>query len=114
MQRFLSLALSFAASFTLISATAATAAPATGAYAAKPAAAAAGRMVIRDTIWQCGDAGCASAMQSKSRAALVCSSLVKEVGALNSFRAGDTEFDADALAKCNARASTSSAQVAQN
>lgn len=80
---------------------------ATGAayYAAKPAAApSATRFVVRDTLWKCSDAGCASAIKGSSRPAFICESLVKEVGALASFRAGSEEFGAEALAKCNAKA----------
>ena len=76
-----------------------------GYYAATPVTApAARRLVVRDTLWQCGDAGCAASAKGNSRPAIVCQSLVKEVGALASFRAGAEAFDADALAKCNARA----------
>jgi len=34
----------------------------------------------------------------------MCELVVREVGTLNSFSANGTAFDADALAKCNARA----------
>ena len=74
-------------------------------YAAKPVAAApVNQLVVRDTLWKCTEAGCASAIKGSSRAAFICTSLVKELGALASFRAGTEEFDADALAKCNAKA----------
>ena len=74
-------------------------------YAAKPVTTATtSRMVVRDTLWKCSDAGCASAIKGSSRAAFICESLVKEVGALASFRAGTDEFGAEALAKCNAKA----------
>ncbi len=69
--------------------------------AAKPAAA---KLVLRDTIWSCGDAGCAAASQSSSRPAIVCEILVKEVGALRSFSAGGQPLTAEQLEKCNARA----------
>lgn len=114
MHRFLSLLFSVAASLTLLTATGASAAPANGFYAAKPAAVAAGKMIIRDTVWNCGDAGCASTMRSDSRPALVCASLVKKIGAVESFRAGDTEFGAEDLAKCNAKATNGAAALARN
>src|SRR5262245_39381126 len=105
MYRFASLLASAAASVLLLSATAASAQPDGAFYTAKPVAAStASSLVVRDTIWKCGADGCASATRGKSRAAFVCESLVKEVGQISSFRAGAQEFDAEALAKCNAKA----------
>jgi hypothetical protein len=69
--------------------------------AVKPAAA---KIVLRDTIWSCGDAGCASSSKSNSRPAIVCEVLVKQVGALRSFSAGGEPLSAQQLEKCNARA----------
>jgi hypothetical protein len=66
---------------------------------AKPAAA---KLVLRDTIWNCGDGGCAAA-RSNSRPAIVCAVLVKKVGALRSFSVGGTSLSAEDLEKCNAR-----------
>jgi len=77
----------------------------TGYYAATPVAPpAAAKLVVRDTLWKCGEAGCAASAKSNSRAAIVCQALAGRVGALTAFRAGAEEFDAAALAKCNARA----------
>ncbi len=105
MLRLSSLIASAAGSVLLLGATAASAQPASVFYSAKPvAASAATKLVVRDTVWKCGDGGCVSTSRGKSRAAFVCESLVKEVGQIESFRAGAEEFDADALAKCNAKA----------
>jgi len=105
MFRFASLLASAAASLLLLSATAASAQPGGAFYAAKPVTAStAGSLVVRDTIWKCDANGCASTTKGKSRAAFVCESLVKEIGQVASFRAGTEDFDADALAKCNAKA----------
>lgn len=106
MYRFASLTVSVAASILLLSATAASAQPNGNFYSAKPVAATAakGSLVVRDTIWKCDGNGCASATRGKSRPAFVCESLVKEVGQIATFRAGAEEFDAEALAKCNAKA----------
>jgi hypothetical protein len=105
MIRLSSLAVSVAASVLLLGATAASAQPSSAFYAAKPAAAAnAARLVVRDTLWMCGGAGCSSNSKGGSRPAIVCESLAREVGTLESFRAGDVTFDAAALAKCNAKA----------
>ena len=76
-----------------------------GYYTATPVAApAAVKLVVRDTLWKCGEAGCAASAKSNSRPAIVCQALAGKVGALAAFRAGTEEFDAAALAKCNARA----------
>ena len=68
---------------------------------AKPAAA---KLAVRDTLWRCGDAGCAATQASASRPAIVCALLVSEVGTLRSFSAGGQPLSAEALAKCNSRA----------
>jgi hypothetical protein len=73
-------------------------------YAAKPASAPAGRVVVRDLLWNCSAAGCVANNKGGSRATLVCESLVKQVGKLEAFRAGDQTFDAAALERCNAKA----------
>ena len=89
----------------LLTATASNATSGGAYYAAKPATtSSAARFVVRDTLWKCSDAGCASAIKGNSRPAFICESLVKEVGALTTFRAGAEEFSAEALAKCNAKA----------
>lgn len=100
----LSLAAAFATSFTLLGPTTAEAAPG-GYYKAKPVAAAVdSRLIVRDAPWRCDANGCVSSVKAASRAAHMCESLVKKIGAVTSFRAGDAEFAADELAKCNARA----------
>jgi hypothetical protein len=73
-------------------------------YRAEPARAPAEtKIVLRDTIWNCTDQGCA-APKSNSRPAIVCALLVKEVGQLRSFSVGGEAMPADQLEKCNARA----------
>ena len=61
------------------------------------------KFALRDTLWKCGDAGCAAAAGS-SRPAVVCAVLAREVGTLRSFSFKGEELSADELAKCNARA----------
>lgn len=78
--------------------------PASAYYAAKPLSAPAGRVVVRDLLWNCSASGCVANSKGGSRAALVCESLVKQVGKVEAFRAGDQNFDAAALEKCNAKA----------
>jgi len=75
-----------------------------GYYSATPVAAPAKASVVtRSTVWHCGDGSCV-ASKATSRDAIMCELVVREVGTLTSFSAGGTAFDADALAKCNARA----------
>jgi hypothetical protein len=61
------------------------------------------RLVVRDTVFRCGGAGCV-APRGSSRPELVCSALAREVGGLASFSAGGRAFDAAALEACNRRA----------
>lgn len=68
--------------------------------AAKPSQA---KLIVRDIIWFCGDAGC-SAAKNGSRPAIVCGSLVKEVGRLQSFNVAGAPLPPAELEKCNARA----------
>lgn len=61
------------------------------------------RLVVRDTVFRCGAAGCV-APRGASRAELVCAALAREVGGLESFSANGRLFDPAALAECNRRA----------
>lgn len=73
-------------------------------YSATPVAAPTkASLVTRSTLWKCADGVCTAA-QATSRDAIVCELVAKEVGALSSFTAKGQAFDADALAKCNAKA----------
>ena len=75
-----------------------------GYYSATPVTAPAKTSVVtRTTVWKCGEGTCV-ASKATSRDAIMCELVVREVGTLSSFSAGGTAFDADALAKCNARA----------
>ena len=98
---------SLSATFLTAAAFAATAAPAMASQAhfrAQPVAPASeARLVVRDTIFRCGTAGCAAARGS-TRPEIVCSVLAREVGQLASFSAGDRDFDTAALEACNRRA----------
>ena len=75
-----------------------------GYYSATPVTAPAKSSVVtRTTVWKCGEGTCV-ASKATSRDTIMCELVVREVGALQSFSANGTAFDADALAKCNARA----------
>lgn len=75
-----------------------------GYYSATPVTAPAkSSIVTRTTVWKCGEGTCV-ASKATSRDTIMCELVVREVGALQSFSANGTAFDAEALAKCNARA----------
>ena len=73
-------------------------------YRAEPAAASTkARFVARDNVWNCAAAGCVSS-RSATRPAIVCSTRVREVGALRSFSVEGRAFAAEELEACNRRA----------
>ena len=88
------------ATFALLASTPALASHYVAQPAAKPAQA---KIVVRDLIWSCGDTGC-SAAKNGSRPAIVCASLAKEVGKLESFSVAGAALGPAELEKCNARA----------
>jgi hypothetical protein len=60
-------------------------------------------VIVGETLWNCGAAGCTTA-KSTSRPAVVCEQTAKKFGKIESFTVGTTAFDEAALAKCNAKA----------
>jgi hypothetical protein len=60
-------------------------------------------VVIGETLWNCGAAGCTTS-KATSRPAIVCEQTAKKFGKLESFAVGTATFDDAALAKCNAKA----------
>ena len=60
-------------------------------------------IITRNTLWKCSEGTCTAA-KSNDRPNVMCELVVQRVGALQSFSAGGTAFDAEALARCNARA----------
>ena len=75
-----------------------------GYYTATPVAAPAeASYVTRNTIWSC-DSGTCVAQKAADRPQFVCERIAKSVGKLDTFTAGGEALDADALAKCNAKA----------
>ena len=91
---------------TLVGFAALAAAPSPGAasqihFRAEPATVPAeARVVVRDTVFRCGEDGC-YAPRGSSRAEIVCTVLARELGPLRSFSAGGRSFAGDALAECN-------------
>ena len=83
-------------------------------YSAKPAVPTSERFIARDIIWTCGQAACQGAT-AESRPAVLCQSLAKRAGRIESFVVDGRAFSAAELDKCNtaAKATTVSAAAAQ-
>jgi len=83
-------------------------------YSAKPAVPTSERFIARDITWTCGPAACQGAT-AESRPAVLCQSLAKRAGRIESFVVDGWAFSAAELDKCNtaAKATTVSAAAAQ-
>ena len=89
--------------FALLAATGAQAAP-PGYYVATPAVTPAhASLMTRDTPWRL-DGATYVADRAPERAEVLCQLVAGRVGALSGFSVAGAAFDADKLAKCNARA----------
>ena len=104
MIRFTALAAAALVSAALLSPFAADAQTPGGYYVATPAAAPARHSVITNTTLWSWHESAYTADRAPERENVLCEMVVKRVGTLTSFSAGGKAFDADALAKCNARA----------
>ena len=60
-------------------------------------------LLTRETIWRASGPAYVTGRQPE-RAAILCELLARSVGRLASFTAGGEAFDAERLARCNARA----------
>ena len=88
---------------TLFGATAAGAAG-TDTYVAVPTAPSAkASFITRSTVWRAREGGFVAG-QAPERPAVLCELVAREVGTLSSFSVGGTAYDAEQLAKCNAKA----------
>ena len=83
-------------------------------YAAKPVVPTTERFVARDIVWNCAAAACQGAT-TDSRPAILCQSLAKHAGRIDSFTVDGRAFNAAELDKCNtvAKARPSAALAAQ-
>lgn len=103
MKNFLSLAAAVLTSVMLLSSTAGYAQTG-GYYSATPATAPAKASVITSgTLWKCADGVCV-AKKAPSRDLIMCQMVAQRVGTLTAFAVAGQPIEADALAKCNARA----------
>ena len=83
-------------------------------YSAKPTTPASAKVVARDVVWACA-AGACTGSSPEGRPAIVCQSLVKKVGRVDSFTANGRAFAAAELDRCNAAAKgTGNTAVAAN
>lgn len=101
----------FAAAATLL--LAAPAFAGTPTYQAMPQQPATGNVVVADNLWTCGTGGCTAGAVS-ARPAIACQQVVRKLGRLSAFNVDGRALDADALAKCNARAKGGDTAVAKN
>lgn len=88
---------------TLFGATAAGAAPADTYVAVPTAPSAKASFITRSTVWRAREGGFVAG-QAPERPAVLCELVAREVGTLSSFTVGGTAYDAEQLAKCNAKA----------
>jgi hypothetical protein len=72
-------------------------------YRLTAAAPVSGTQISGETLWRCSEAGCTAA-SATSRPAIVCAKAARSLGKLESFSFRDSAFDAESLAKCNAKA----------
>jgi hypothetical protein len=91
-------------SLLILSALAATATPAIGAsYSAKLATPTTERFIARDIVWACGADACQGATD-EGRPAVLCQSLARHAGRVDSFLVDGQALSAADLEKCNASA----------
>ena len=72
-------------------------------YSAKPVVPTTERIIARDIVWNCGPAACQGATK-ESRPAVLCQSLAKKAGRIETFTVDGRAFVPAELDKCNAAA----------
>ena len=82
---------------------AATVPAAAATYSAKLSSPASGRFIARDIVWNCGPEACQGATD-ESRPAVLCQSLARRAGHVDSFIVDGRGFTAAELDRCNASA----------
>jgi hypothetical protein len=78
-------------------------------YTAKPVVPANGRFIARDIVWNCGAAACQGATE-ESRPVVLCQSLAKQAGKIDSFLVDGRAFTPAELQQCNTAAKAAPAQ----
>jgi hypothetical protein len=79
-------------------------------YSARLAVPTTQRLIARDISWTCGADACQGATE-ESRPAVLCQSLAKRAGKLDSFLVDGRAFTTDELARCNASAKAQPAKA---
>ena len=74
-----------------------------GTYSAKPATPVSERIITRNIVWNCAGASCQGTTEA-SRPLVLCQSLAKRAGRLESFAADGRDFSEQQLERCNALA----------
>lgn len=98
-------------SITLLLGIAFVAAPAAAAnYSATLTAPTTGRFIARDITWNCGAAACQGATE-ESRPVVLCQSLARQAGRIESFVVDGRALPQDDLDRCNASAKAQSTQA---
>ena len=82
-------------------------------YSGKPIAPSTQRIIARDIVWNCGPAACQGATD-ESRPGVLCQSLAKRAGRLESFVVDGQAFGPAELDRCNAAARTAPAEALAN
>jgi len=82
-------------------------------YSAKLIAPATQRIIAHDITWNCGPAACQGASE-ESRPAVLCQSLAKRAGRVESFVVNGQAFGQAELARCNTAARNQPAQALAN
>jgi hypothetical protein len=79
-------------------------------YSAKPATPLSDRFVTRDIVWSCGPAACQGSTE-ESRPLVLCQSLAKRAGRIDSFLVDGQALSAAELDRCNAAAKAQPAKA---
>jgi hypothetical protein len=79
-------------------------------YSATPALPASGRFIARDIVWNCGPDACQGATD-ESRPVVLCQSLAKHAGRIESFLVDGRAFSSAELGQCNSAAKAATAPV---
>lgn len=80
-------------------------------YSATLAAPTSGRFIARDITWTCGTAACQGATD-ESRPLVLCQSLAKRAGRIESFVVDGRQLERSELDRCNASAKAAPANAA--
>ena len=83
------------------------------AYSASPSAAPSGKLITRDILWSCAGGSCSGA-SDYSRPLIVCQSLAKKAGRLDSFRVDGRAIAPAEHERCNASAKPAATTASGN